>query len=559
MTLPESITAIAEGTFSRFGELEYLKLGGGISSFNTAAIQGCYNIKEVALNESIEELILDDTIKYVYGSAQNRGYYESEETAVEVCTEAAVEVCTEAVVEVCTEAVAEESAMPIAATEPIYSQGSSYISLELFTNTEGLKKMVLGANTESVYSCIAPSITINEGLKAFRCAMPEKIYVEKLATIFEIDYYSPWDDRQRGCIGSAEIYDLNGKLLLSATPKSVKIPQGTTKIGKNALCGCESMTSVTIPSTVTTIGKNAFCGCTALTSVTIPSAVTEIGESAFDGCSSLTSATISNGVKRIEDEAFRYCTKLKSVTLPNSVTYIGSEAFYGCSALTSVALPKDIYYIRYKTFYNCTSLSSVTLPKNVSSIESYAFYGCSKLSSLTIPYRYTSLGDSCFCGTFYDASHTPMSKVSASSLEGVYTGKANIEGKWVSTILLLFDDGTYMKNRLDGSSESLYEVGRYTVSGSTLTLTLVGKFNKSKSEYVRISGGETISVNTKTGALVNYSKKHKLWSSSDEYYRVTGKWSRPKEEYTSDNFDDQDWFTYRVLQSLKNNIQVRIY
>ena len=342
-------------------------------------------------------------------------------------------------------------------------------------------------------------------------------------------------------------------------PICVKIPQGTTKIGMNALRGCTSMTSVTIPNTVTAIGDNAFVACSALTSVTIPSAVTEIGESAFYGCGALVSVTISNGVKRIEQEAFKYCKKLKSITIPNSVTYIGQEAFYGCSALASVALPKDLSYIRSRTFYDCTSLASVTIPKNVSSIESYAFYGCSKLSSITLQYRYTTLGDSCFAGTFYDASHTPMNKVSAASLEGLYTGKANIEGKWMKTILLLFDDGTYMKNRINGTSEELHEVGRYSVSGSTITLTLVGKFNRNKSEYVRISGSETLSVNTKTGAINNYSKKQKLWNDSDQYYRVTGKWSRPVEQYTSGHFNDQDWFTYRVLQQLKNNIQVRIY
>ena len=70
---------------------------------------------------------------------------------------------------------------------------------------------------------------------------------------------------------------------------SFTVPQGETKIAKQAFYNCDTLTSVTIPSGVTTIGESAFQGCNYLTSVTIPVSVTSIESYAFMSCNRLTS------------------------------------------------------------------------------------------------------------------------------------------------------------------------------------------------------------------------------------------------------------------------------
>ena len=65
---------------------------------------------------------------------------------------------------------------------------------------------------------------------------------------------------------------------------SLEIPEGVSKIGKNAFQKCSDLTSLTLPDGITSIGENAFLRCTGLTSLTLPEGITSIGESAFYYC-----------------------------------------------------------------------------------------------------------------------------------------------------------------------------------------------------------------------------------------------------------------------------------
>lgn len=58
--------------------------------------------------------------------------------------------------------------------------------------------------------------------------------------------------------------------------KSVKIPEGITKILAGTFEGCENLSSVIIPASVKVIEPNAFAGCPSLESVRLSKSVVEI-------------------------------------------------------------------------------------------------------------------------------------------------------------------------------------------------------------------------------------------------------------------------------------------
>lgn len=198
---------------------------------------------------------------------------------------------------------------------------------------------------------------------------------------------------------------------------------------------------VVIPSTlggypVTAIGDSAFQftatdsleGMTSVTSVIIPEGVTRIGRQAFSDCSSLTNVVISSTVKNIEPHAFTGCKSLRSVVIPEGVVSIGFLAFMRCYGLEHIEIPASAEQIGGGFLALCTNLVSVTLaeenpnytledgllmskdgqtvvqgfkeamtiPYGVTSIEDWSFVGTYSLNSLTIPQSVTNVGTLAF-------------------------------------------------------------------------------------------------------------------------------------------------------------------
>lgn len=200
---------------------------------------------------------------------------------------------------------------------------------------------------------------------------------------------------------------------------AITVPSGITGIGRDALCGLQSIVSVTLPDSLKVICDGAFYGCSSLIIVTLPEsteklgscafaqcgalktirlddALAEIGNSAFWGCTSLESIEIPHGITKVGYNLFGGCISLTSVTLPDSITELDERAFKECSALTSITLPDGLLSIGNMAFLNCHSLRSVTVPDSVKSIGEKAFFMCESLSELEIPDSVTSVGGDAF-------------------------------------------------------------------------------------------------------------------------------------------------------------------
>jgi hypothetical protein len=93
----------------------------------------------------------------------------------------------------------------------------------------------------------------------------------------------------------------NGAFYYCTGLTNLTISYGVSTIGEEAFLGCRSLTSVTIPSGVTVIDDNAFSWCSNLVSVYIPDSVIRIDLSAFCRCDSLTDVYYSGTEEEWDD------------------------------------------------------------------------------------------------------------------------------------------------------------------------------------------------------------------------------------------------------------------
>lgn len=179
---------------------------------------------------------------------------------------------------------------------------------------------------------------------------------------------------------------------------SVVIPEGVTRIGRQAFAYCEEISEVSAPASVVSIGADAFLqtewlnsqpdglvivGSTLYTykgtmpedtQITISNDILGIGSYAFSDRTTLTSIQLSDRLVNIDSNAFYSCSGITEINLPTTLLTIGSSAFERCTELTSIELPEGITTVEYGTFQYCSNLSIVTLPRSLQSIKSNAFY-----------------------------------------------------------------------------------------------------------------------------------------------------------------------------------------
>ena len=204
----------------------------------------------------------------------------------------------------------------------------------------------------------------------------------------------------------------------------VKIPEGITRIGRNAFNYCEALKKISVPGSVKTaaeafsgcvfetagpigggydfefgwteeIPNRSFVGCEFLSTVTIPEGLEKIGDYAFEYCNSLTEVTIAEGVKEIGNHAFEDCNSLTEVTIAEGLEKIGDYAFLGCDNLVEVNMSKGLQKIGNYAFSDCISLREIDIPEGVKELGEYAFansYGVSHYYKIRIPESVQKIG-----------------------------------------------------------------------------------------------------------------------------------------------------------------------
>ena len=184
----------------------------------------------------------------------------------------------------------------------------------------------------------------------------------------------------------------SGDSIFNSYLSEVTLANTVTAIPQNAFEGCSALTKVTIentptePSVLASIGGSAFYNCTSLQKINIPGTVNAIGNQAFfqAGSGNLTmtfegnqnmagivdlstsgpyyKVVLKNGIpKKGGSSIFANDTNLKEVVYAGGYTLI-ANAFTGCTNLTTVTFES------YPSIIEHNSSSDYVFPDNVTNI-----------------------------------------------------------------------------------------------------------------------------------------------------------------------------------------------
>ena len=338
VTIPDSVTNIAEEAFSSCDGLTSVTIGKSVASIGKKAFDFCTNLKSITMQGDAPSVGM-----YAFAQVQSRCvvYLPDWKSGYEI----------------------DENGKWNGFTAEYYG---------LFTIDEN--GILTGVNLCGETNVSIPNTVKRIGAGAFRdCSGLTSVTIPDSVT-------SIGEEAFRGCSGL----------------KSVTIPDSVAIIGDDVFFGCSGLKIATIGNSVTSIGNYMFYNCNGLTSVTIPDSVTSIGDAAFSGCSALKSVTITDTVTSIGSSAFSNCSGLKSVAIPNSVTRIEVAVFGGCRGLTSITIPDSVTSIGSSAFSSCSGLTSITIPDSVISIDSSAFSNCESLKTIRFGKNLVYLGYEAF-------------------------------------------------------------------------------------------------------------------------------------------------------------------
>lgn len=198
---------------------------------------------------------------------------------------------------------------------------------------------------------------------------------------------------------------------------------GNTRGGLTYFCGClvraAADSTGQIEASTTLIADGAFRDC-LFTSIDVPEGVTRIGREAFAGCVNLTAISLPSTLKSIGDYAFRDCSALTEISLPSGLSSLGMYAFFNCSSLEAIHADGTYYcdldgvlfrldgndsasLIQYPPAKTETDLQyavpATVLGSKVTYLESFCFRRCQNLNNIShgsdIRYGYKNPFEGC--------------------------------------------------------------------------------------------------------------------------------------------------------------------
>ena len=178
-----------------------------------------------------------------------------------------------------------------------------------------------------------------------------------------------------------------------ASLQAVAFADGLESIGECAFSNDWRMLSVSLPHSVTNIGEGAFAVCRRVKGVAVPANVMTLADMFPAAYTNIESVVVAAGETDIMDDMFNGCAALVDFTWSGSETNVGERAFLGCESLASVAMPDSVSRIGAEAFKGCSSLHDLTLSRSLEALPDFVFEECGALDSFIVPASVTSLGE----------------------------------------------------------------------------------------------------------------------------------------------------------------------
>lgn len=184
------------------------------------------------------------------------------------------------------------------------------------------------------------------------------------------------------------------------------IPDGVTKIAKDAFCANSQLKELTIPASITEIEANAFINTACervnfidwnawYANVTLGNLYANpyVNGKPYVGGVVMTTPALADDLTEIKDY-INYGLEWKDeIELPRGIKRIGAYAFYNNKELYSVILPAGLEEIGESAFEGCKLLENPSFPAGLKKIEDGAYKDCTTLTEITLPEGLTMLGE----------------------------------------------------------------------------------------------------------------------------------------------------------------------
>ena len=483
--IPDSVTMMAQSTFSKCVNLSQVTLGRGLTLIPNNAFLYCINLRQIALPSGIAVIGSDafalsglESIAFEEGSTLTligpSAFFRSPLAQIDVPS----------------------------SVEEIGAQAFSTTPLTQVRFAENSRLRLIGGKAFS--DCVSlESISLPESLEAigdmaFQNAGLREVAIPASVTAMGDGPFSLCSNLTAVTVeaGNTVYHDIDGVVytldntVIHTYPASkagenyalqtttqmvapwafagsvylnwVELPQGLTQICEYGFAYCDSLQNMNIPANVMQIGRYAFAynwqmyyvcfdesavlprlsygafAYSGIVELRVPANVSTMAQGVFEGCRNLAYVTFAANSKLESISAYMFdgCSNLQYITFEpgSALTSIQAHGLEGMAELRSIDFgDAKLTNIDNFAFRFCENLGELKLPDTVKNIGRYAFYGCKNLSSMSISEQMEHIGSYAFLGTkdmeLYFAGETLPAYLDENwdyDTKGYYTGISSV-------------------------------------------------------------------------------------------------------------------------------------